>query len=267
MCPVRRRLFLSDSEVDESPFFGANNLFALNTDGRLKPGGARSLLSFTKEPTGLAFDPTTGHMLVSDDSGYKVYWVDPANPTVKLGEFLTKPLGGSDPEDIAVDPDTGHLFICNGSGNTNTPGIIETDRTGTQVFDFIAMPSVITDPEALAYDAAHDVFYVGGKFSANIWVIDRDGTILETIGVLASYPRENGGASEGDGPGACAEQRSQRRPGQDEPLRRRLWCRSGERRVRITIHNRFRPCARRTSPAVRALPRGARQPGRVSRVG
>jgi hypothetical protein len=185
-------LFLSDSEVDESPFFGSKNLFALSTDGTLKPNGATSLLGFSKEPTGLAFNPVTGHLLVSDDRSYKVFWVDPANPTVKLGEFSTKPLGGSDPEDIAVDPVTGHLFICNGSGTTNTPRIIETNSTGTKVFSIIAMPSVIPDSEALAYDAIHDVFYVGGKFSANIWVIDREGTILETINVLAGHPRPGG---------------------------------------------------------------------------
>jgi hypothetical protein len=185
-------LFLCDSEADESPFFGTKNLFALNTDGTLKPGGAMSLLSFSKEPTGLAFDPTTGHMLVSDDRGYKVYWVDPANPTVKLGEFLTRPLGGSDPEDIAVDPVSGRLFICNGSGNTHTPGIIEVDGTGTQVFSTIAMPSEITDSEALAYDALHDVFYVGGKFSSKIWVLDRSGTILDTIDLLDGFRRPDG---------------------------------------------------------------------------
>jgi hypothetical protein len=185
-------LFLSDSEVDESPFFGSNNLFALSTDGTLKPNGARSLLSFSKEPTGLAFDPIAGHLLVSDDRSYKVFWVDPANPAVKLGEFFTQPLGASDPEDIAVNPVTGHLFISNGSGNTNTPGIIETDRTGTQVFSRITLPSVIKDPEALAYDVLHDVFYVGGKFSANIWVVDRNGTILQTIDALAGHPRPGG---------------------------------------------------------------------------
>ena len=55
------------------------------------------------------------------------------------------------------------------------------------------LPSVITDSEALAYDAARDVFYVGGKFSATIWCIDRNGTILDTIDILASYPRPDGG--------------------------------------------------------------------------
>jgi DNA-binding beta-propeller fold protein YncE len=189
--PGSGTLVLSDSEHDESPYNSSTNLWALQTDGTFTQ--SYGLTSFTKEPTGLAYDPVAGYVFISDDRSYKVHWVDPDNPTVKLGEFLTEPLGGSDPEDVAVGPD-GHLFICNGSGNTNTPGIIETDQTGTQVFDFIAMPSVITDSEALAYDAIHDVFYVGGKFSANIWVIDRDGTILETIDILASYPREDGGA-------------------------------------------------------------------------
>jgi DNA-binding beta-propeller fold protein YncE len=105
---------------------------------------------------------------------------------------LTKPLGGSDPEDIAVDPLTGHLFIANGNGNTNTPGIIEVDRFGTTVFSTIAMPSAITDPEALVYDAVHNVFFVSGKFSSKIWVLDRSGAILDTISVLDGFRRADG---------------------------------------------------------------------------
>ena len=54
------------------------------------------------------------------------------------------------------------------------------------------MPSAITDPEALAYDATHNVFYVGGKFSSKIWVLDRSGTILETIDVLDGFRRADG---------------------------------------------------------------------------
>ncbi|HKZ97334.1 MAG TPA: hypothetical protein VJ045_10175, partial [Hyphomicrobiaceae bacterium] len=143
-----------------------------------------SLTSFTKEPTGLAFDPTTGYMFISDDSKYRVFWVDPANPTVKLGEFATKPLGSMDPDDISVDPNNGHLFIINGTPSRN---IIETNSTGTQVFSNITLPSTIQDPDALVYDAREDVFYVGMKSSYNIWQVDRSGAILDTIDILSGY--------------------------------------------------------------------------------
>jgi hypothetical protein len=188
--PGSGNLFLCDSEVDETPFFRPNNLFALPADGSLNQ--PHSLTSFSKEPTGLAYDPTTGHVFISDDRSFKVFRVDPANPTVKLWEFLTKPLGVVDPEDVAIDASNGHLFISNGTGNTSHGGIlgsaiVETNSTGTQVFSIISLPSVIEDPEALVYDTREDVFYVGGGFSENIWKIDRSGAILDTITILSAY--------------------------------------------------------------------------------
>jgi hypothetical protein len=195
--PHLQTLYVADSEVDETPFSRPNNLFQLRTDGTAT--NTFSLSGVTNEPAGLAFDPVTGYLFISDDDKLKVFWVDPANPTVKRGEFLTNPLGVVDPEDIAVDPRNGHLFVANGTGNSTAGGplgraIVETNSTGTQVFSTITLPSVISDPEALAYDAREDVFYVGGGFSANIWKVDRSGAILSTIDLLSGYrnPLHNG---------------------------------------------------------------------------
>ncbi|XSC41936.1 Calx-beta domain-containing protein [Bradyrhizobium sp. RDT10] len=77
--------FVSDSEVEESPFFRTANLLQLQPDGTLVQSS--SLLNFTDEPTGLAFDPGTNRLYISDDDNFKIFWVDPANPSVKLGEF------------------------------------------------------------------------------------------------------------------------------------------------------------------------------------
>jgi hypothetical protein len=104
--------FVSDSEVEESPFFRTTNLWKLQPDGTVVQ--LYSLLNFTSEPTGLAFDSGTGRLYISDDDQFKIFWVDPANPTVKLGEFDLRHLGCNDPEDVAVNPNNGHLFIVNG---------------------------------------------------------------------------------------------------------------------------------------------------------
>jgi hypothetical protein len=181
---------VSDSEVEETPFFRTTNLWKLQPDGNLI--GTSSLLNFTSEPTGLAFDPGTGRLYISDDDKFKIFWVDPANPTVKLGEFDLKHLGCNDPEDVAVNANNGHLFIMNGDqvAGPTSRSIVETDNTGTQIFATITLPAEITDPEALVYDASHDVFYVGGGFSSSIWVVDHGGTILQKLDVLAGYRHE-----------------------------------------------------------------------------
>ena len=56
----------------------------------------------------------------------------------------------------------------------------------------ISLPSAISDPEALLWDDTHNVFFIGGKFSPNIWVLDRNGALLDTITLLSSYPRSGG---------------------------------------------------------------------------
>ncbi|TIM26426.1 MAG: hypothetical protein E5Y63_29560 [Mesorhizobium sp.] len=178
--PGLHTMLLSDSEVDEAPFNNPTDLYAFSLSGQLQ---ASFNLNFTDEATGLAFDPNSGYMFISDDDDFLVYWVDPANPTVRLGSFDTIPLGGDDPEDLAIDPVSGHLFIVNGESRT----IVETDISGSQVFSTITLPSVIVDPEALVYDARTDVFYVGGGFSSNVWCVDRSGQILETIDILTDF--------------------------------------------------------------------------------
>jgi hypothetical protein len=181
--PHSDSLFLSDSEIDETPWFQPTDLWAFGRDGTLR---ATYSMPFTTEATGLAIDPSSGFMYISDDDQFKVYWVDPANPAVKLGEFATRPLGGDDPEDVAFDPNTGHLFICNG-GAPYSRSIVETNVTGTQVYSTLVLPAEIADPEAFAYDSLENVFYVGGGFSDNIWKVARDGTILDVIDVLHKY--------------------------------------------------------------------------------
>ncbi len=181
-------LFISDSEVEESPFFRTNNLFRIQTDGSAP--AQFSLLNFTSEPTGLAYDTINNRLYISDDDHYAVYWVDPSNPTVKLGEFSV-PSAADDPEDIAFNSNNGNLFISNGLSHS----IVEVDANGIQVGATLILPSFIIDPEALAYDAQHDVFYVGGGFSHLIWKIDRSGNILETIDVLAGLTNPVSGTS------------------------------------------------------------------------
>lgn len=182
--PLTGGLLVSDSEVEEvTPY--TDNLYSVTLDGTFI---SSFTLPFTTEATGLALDPTRGILYITDDDQYKIFAVDIANPTAILKEFDTLALGGLDPEDIAFDADTGHLFIANGTP-ANT--IVEIDASGTQVFSTIHLPDVISDPEALAYDANTDLFYVGGGFSNKIWVVDHGGNIVDTITILEGANAED----------------------------------------------------------------------------
>ncbi len=176
-------LFISDSEVDESPFIFANNLFKVQLDGSNPVPYSlwQSGPIVTKEPTGLAYDANLNRLYISDDDARKVFWVDPTNPTVKLGEF-TAPAAATDVEDISLNRTTGNLYIVNGTPHT----IVESTTSGVQVGPTIVLPSVISDPEAILYDNVNDVFYVGGGFSSSIFKVDHSGNILATITVLSN---------------------------------------------------------------------------------
>jgi DNA-binding beta-propeller fold protein YncE len=191
--PATGTLYVVDSEVDEVTPKGPFNMWALNLDGTLKPNGSFSLYGYTTEPTGIAFDPSTGKMYVSDDDVFTVSVANLADPSVKLAQFATTPLGGDDPEDISFNPVNGHLYIANGADIAH-PMIIEIDSSGTQVIRTIPVPSVIKDPEAVYYDAAHDVFFVGIENGHDIWMLDHNGNMLNDINIFANYrnPVNNG---------------------------------------------------------------------------
>ena len=171
--------FMADSEVEEEPFFQSNNFFNLQRNGTLISSRA---LSFTDEPTGLAM--LGNRIFVTDDDTYRVYVASASNPNFVLWSFATEALGALDPEDIAVNPGNGRLFIVNGDQEPPGRTIIEVDQFGTRVFSSIQLPAEISDPEALAYNAQEDLFYVGGGFSDKIWKVNRAGQIVETLTLL-----------------------------------------------------------------------------------
>lgn len=189
---------LVDSEVDETPFFSSTNMFDL--DGRGSLATPMSLTSFTKEPTGVAAWVTPSgaqHYFITDDNEQRVFEVDAANPGVVIRSFSTRTFGCVDPEDISINPNNGNLFIL----SENDHRIYEVTQTG-QLVSTVELPSKfmpIADPnaqdsgaEGLAYDAARDVFYIGGGFSTEIFVVSRAGLVVDTINILNQYPNANG---------------------------------------------------------------------------
>ena len=67
--PGENRFVISDSEVDEMAIFQDANLFELNLQGTLTGTGdvTGPAPGFSNEPTGLSFDPGSGHLFLTDD--------------------------------------------------------------------------------------------------------------------------------------------------------------------------------------------------------
>jgi hypothetical protein len=177
-------LFIADSEHNESPYFSTVNLFATRLDGTFVQ--SISMMNFTHEPTGLAYNPHNGLLYVSDDDQRKIFIVDPLDPTVSLGQINVGQYGIVDAEDPVIDPVTGHIYMLSGVQRS----LFELSATG-DLLSTKPLPSAILDPEAFAYDAQHDVFYIaGGATRGTIFQTDRDGTILQSFDLLNSYRHE-----------------------------------------------------------------------------
>jgi hypothetical protein len=200
--PVTKALYLVDSEVDEelSPpqVVNPNNMWALNLDGTLNPNataamptGAVSLYtgtlgsSYTNEPTGIAIDPATGNIYISDDDVNEIWVSNLAHPTVLDRSFSVAPLAGgnADAEDVAFNPKgnngNGSLFIANGA-DLSSNRIIECDIYGNLI-KTILIPTVptsqqISDLEAICYDPIDNVFFVGVEQGHFIWVLSNPGS-------------------------------------------------------------------------------------------
>lgn len=192
--PVSGSFYLCDSEIDESPFHAANNLWKLDGSAALQQ--AISLDDFSHEPTGLALwvDPSGGeHLFIADDDQQCVFEVDPANPSVVLHSFSTLGFGCTDPEDLSINPNNGNLFVLSEKNFT----IYEVSQDGQTVVSTAVLPDIFRTPEGhaslegLVYDAADDKFFVCGGFSPDIYVVSRSGEILQTINLLKHYPNDN----------------------------------------------------------------------------
>src|SRR6185295_14113758 len=135
------RLLMSDSEIDETPFFRPDNLFYLSETGAFDHSA--SLAAFCKEATGIAFDPLNGHLFISDDSKKKVFEVDPNNPGTLISSFSTTAFGSNDSEDIIFDPVTGHLLISEGEQSSLHPRTIFEVTTNGTLISSVTMPAAV----------------------------------------------------------------------------------------------------------------------------
>src|SRR3546814_10088631 len=73
-----------------------------------------------------------------------------------------------------------------------TRTIYETTQAG-ELVSSIALPDKLKRPEAVAYDADFDMFYVSGGWTADIYKVDRSGAIVETLTDLRPFRLEDGG--------------------------------------------------------------------------
>jgi hypothetical protein len=197
--PAQDRLLVADSEVEEMSIWAQVNLWKIHRDGTLDD--TANIRPFTKEPTGLGFDPATGRLFISDDSARKIFIVLPGNDG-KYGtsddartSFSTIPFGNTDPEDVAFATSTGDLFTADGLGAEIyriSPGPNGTfEGAGDDVithFDVSALG--VQDAEGLGYHPDRNTLLVpDGRSTTTMIEVSLGGSLITTIDVSSAQAK------------------------------------------------------------------------------
>jgi uncharacterized protein YjiK len=195
-------LLISDSEVDEIPSLfpslaTGKNLFNVSLSGVLQSTLTTTAVSssnpaFTKEPTGVSYNPANKALFISDDDKFKIITVNPGadgqyyTADDSASFFLVTSFGGIDAEDVAYSPSTGNLFVMDG---TNAE-VYQVTTSGTLVSQFDTLASGITDPEGIAVGDNGNLFVVGnpGTSTNAVGEFTSSGTLVRTIDISAANP-------------------------------------------------------------------------------
>ena len=212
----RDKFIIVDSEVEEGRFYRGVNMWTLTRRGVI--GATGSTLKYSREPSGVALDPRTRRLFVSDDNNDQVFEVR-AGRDSRLGtnddvrsQTDVRIFGDKDTEDIAFDTSTGDLLLIDakrgrihrlGSGpNRRFDGVPPHGDDTSCSIDISGLGA--TDVEGISYDARRGTIFLVSHRTAYIYEVTSDGRLVSLIDISEVYPSKAAGlalapASSGDG--------------------------------------------------------------------
>ena len=188
--PGPDRLEVVDSEVEETTGAGYHgvNLWQSTRGGTVT--GTGTTLAYSKEPTGLGYDPGSDTLFISDDGKKRVWVVKPGSdgrfgsPDDVVTFVDAGAYGSTDTEDPEFDPATGHLFFLDGVGSevydvNPVNGVFGDGNDLMTHFDVGKFgPS---DWEGLGSDLANGTLLVGARKTKQIFEVTKTGSLVRTI--------------------------------------------------------------------------------------
>jgi uncharacterized repeat protein (TIGR01451 family) len=192
-------LLVADSEVEETIHWEGFNLFEASLTGSLLD--TLTTAGFSDEPTGVAHNPTNGHIFFTDDGQKKVFEVDLGPDGVYgtsddiISSFDTVAFGSIDPEGITFDTWHGVLFISDGANRE----VYRVHPGANGVFDGVpgdGGDDVVThwdteifginDPGGITFDLENGHLYLIGKPKEWLAHVTTSGTLLRMIDVSSA---------------------------------------------------------------------------------
>jgi hypothetical protein len=196
---------VSDSEVNEMSIFTGDNLFEMTPDGFLSD--TLTTTSFSREPTGVAFNPANGHLFFSDDNARTIFEVDPGPDGLYdtsddiVTSFDTAVLNSDDPEGVTFDTWDGVLFIIDGNGSE----VYRIDPGVNGIFDgvppmgddemdhFDTLSLGVRDSEGIAFNTDEGTLFVIGEPINLVAEVTVEGNLVRMIDISAAATIMPGG--------------------------------------------------------------------------
>ena len=191
-----KRLLVDDSEVDEMGIYAGVNMWQFSRD-RATLYDTGTSLKFSKEPTGIGYDPARKRVFVSDDDTGRINEIL-AGADNRFGTtddyvswFSAVALGDDDAEDVTYDTKSGDLFLTQGVGeevwrvspgaNGRFDGVAPAGDDTASHFD--AAVYGITDLEGIGYSPTRDTLFLSDRSFTKIVEVTKTGALVQSIDV------------------------------------------------------------------------------------
>jgi hypothetical protein len=182
------RFLISDSEVDEMTIYLGNSLFTATRSGL--GTGTGTTLAFSKEPTGLGYDPANKTLFVSDDDRDRIYLDRPGADAVhgtaddSVTSFSASALGSTDAEGVEYDPQSGHVFIADGLGTEvydvdPVNGVFGDGDDSVTHFDLAQYGA--RDAEGVGIDPQRNLLLVIDPRTSSIYELTKAGGLVRVV--------------------------------------------------------------------------------------
>jgi len=205
--PSSNNLLISDGEVEEMPLYAGVNVFEATLSGAKVDGF--NTLSFSNEPTGVAFNPSNQHLFFSDDNQKKVFEIAAGNDGLYgtsddiITSFRTSDYSSNDPEGICYDTFQGHLFIADGVNaevyevNPGANGVFNgVPPTGDDVVNHFDTSILgLQDPEGVEFNSDNGNLYIVSNRTADGIIVQTTtaGTAVSVIDIAFLNAKNPGG--------------------------------------------------------------------------
>jgi len=207
--PSAGHLLISDGEVNEMDWLFDNqnvNVFETTLTGELL--ASTNTISYTDEPTGVAFNPLNLHVFISDDVKRRIFEVDPGADGVfgtaddiVVAAINTRDFNSTDPEGVAYDPIEGALYLSDGvnaevykilpGSNGQFDGAPPSGDDIVTSFDTLSLG--IDDPEGIEWDPVTGNLFIVGKPNTKVAEITTTGALVRMIDISSANPDKPAG--------------------------------------------------------------------------